>query len=131
MSPQTLIRRAYQAFAERDAHALRELAVPDVEVRTMTGVLAERSDPYRGHEGIEQYLDDVTRVWDELELEPVEFHELESGGTLVYGRVRARRGSMRMDSANAWLWRLSGDKVTSVEVFGELGDAAALLRGEG
>ena len=126
----TVIRRAYKAFATRDVKALCQLSRPDVEVRTMTGILAERSEPYRGHEGIAEYLDDVTKVWDELELEPVEFHQLDSGGVLVYGRVRARRGTMRVDSANAWLWRLDDEMVVAVEVFGDLGEAAAVLSAE-
>jgi ketosteroid isomerase-like protein len=127
-SAETVIRRAYEAFAARDANTLREVSRDDVEVRTMTGVLAEREEPYRGPDGIADYLHDVTRVWDELELEPVEFHELESGGVLVLGRVRARRGSMRVDSANAWLWHLKDGLVASVSVFGDLAEAAALVR---
>lgn len=101
-----------------------------IEIRAMTGVLAERSEPYHGHEGVAEYIADVSRVWEELELDAVDFHELESGEILVYGRVRARRGSMRVDSANAWLWRLDGDIITSVEVFGDLVDAAEMLREE-
>lgn len=97
----------------------------------MTALLAGRKEPYRGHDGIAQYVDDVGRVWDELELDPVEFHELESGGVLVFGRVRARRGSMRVDSANAWLWHVRDGKVALVEVFGDPGDAAALVRARG
>lgn len=126
--PQTVIRRAYQAFAARDVEALRELSTQDIEIRAMTGVLAERTEPYRGHEGVAEYVADVSRVWDELELEPVDFNELASGEVLVYGRVRARRGSMRVDSANAWLWRLEGGSIRSVEVFGDLVEAAEMLR---
>ncbi len=127
--PQPVIRRAYQAFAERDLEALEDLSTPGIEIRAMTGVLAERGEPYRGYEGIAEYLRDVAEVWDELELEPVDFHQLASGEMLVYGRVRARRGTMRVDSANAWRWRLEDDgRVAAVEVFGELVDAAEMLR---
>ena len=123
-----MIRQAYKAFAARDVPTLCDVSHPDVEVRTMTALIAGRNEPYAGHEGIAQYVDDVGRVWDELELDPVEFHELESGGVLVFGRVRARRGSMRVDSANAWLWHLRDGKVARVEVFGAPGAAAALVR---
>ena len=129
--PQPVIRRAYQAFAERDVEALRTLSTPDIEIRAMTGVLAERDEPYRGYEGIAEYLQDVAKVWDELELEPVDFHQLASGEILVYGRVRARRGTMRVDSANAWRWRLEDGKIAAVEVFGDLLDAAEVLREDG
>jgi ketosteroid isomerase-like protein len=128
--PQTVIRRAYEAFAARDVEVLRELSTPGIEIRAVTGVLAERTDPYLGHDGIAEYVADVSKVWDELDLEPVDFHPLQSGEVLVYGRVRARRGSMRLDSANAWLWRLDGERVASVEVFGDLVEAAELLRAD-
>lgn len=128
--PQTVIRRAYEAFAARDVEVLRELSTPDIEIRAVTGVLAERTDPYLGHDGIAEYVADVSKVWDELDLEPVDFHPLQSGEVLVYGRVRARRGSMRLDSANAWLWRLDGERIVSVEVFGDLVEAAELLRAD-
>lgn len=94
----------------------------------MTALLAGRREPYRGHEGVAHYIADVSRVWDELELDPVDFHELDTGGVLVFGRVRARRGSMRVDSANAWLWHLRDGKIELVEVFGDPSDAAALVR---
>jgi ketosteroid isomerase-like protein len=128
--PQTVIRRAYEAFAARDVEILRELSTPDIEIRAVTGVLAERTEPYLGHDGIAEYVADVSKVWDELDLEPVDFHPLQSGEVLVYGRVRARRGSMRLDSANAWLWRLDGERIASVEVFGDLVEAAELLRAD-
>lgn len=129
--PNTVIRRAYEAFAARDVEGLRDLSTTNIEIRAMTGVLAERTEPYRGHDGIAEYMRDVASVWDELELEPVDFHELGRGEVLVYGRVRARRGTMRVDSANAWRWRLAEDKVVAVEVFGDLVDAAGILRDEG
>ena len=128
--PLAVIRRAYAAFAARDVEALTGLSADDIEIRAMTGVLAERDEPYRGRDGIAEYIADVSQVWDELELEPVDFHELKSGEVLVYGRVRARRGSMRVDSANAWLWRLEGERIARVEVFGDLVDAAEMLREE-
>jgi ketosteroid isomerase-like protein len=128
--PQTVIRRAYEAFAARNVEVLRELSTPDIEIRAVTGVLAERTEPYLGHDGIAEYLADVSKVWDELDLEPVDFNPLQSGEVLVYGRVRARRGSMRLDSANAWLWRLDGERIASVEVFGDLVEAAELLRAD-
>ena len=126
-SDHAVIRQAYRAFAARDLAALQELALPDVEIRTMTGVLANREDAYRGHEGIAEYLADVAEVWDDLELTPSEFHELDAGGILVFGRVRARRGSTLIDGSNAWLWHLRGGRVASAQVFGDVGSALALL----
>lgn len=125
-----VIRRAYRAFATRDVDTLRELADPDIEIKAVTGALAHGAEPYRGIDGVGQYMQDVTEVWDELELIPGEFHRLDAERTLVFGRVRARRGSTLVDSPNAWLWRVRGNRVLSAQVFGDPEAAVALLGGD-
>lgn len=122
-----VIERAYRAFAARDVGALRDLADPDIEIRAVTGALVHGGEPYRGLEGVGQYMRDVGDVWDELELIPSEFHDLDAERTLVFGRVRARRGSTLVDSPNAWLWQVREDKVVSAQVFGDPEAAVALL----
>ncbi len=122
-----VIRRAYQAFATRDVDGLRELSDPGVELRTVTGALAREGEPYVGLDGLLAYMRDVGDVWDELELLPAEFHDLGDDRTLVFGRVRARRGSTLIDSPNAWLWRVREGKVVAAEVFGDPEAATALL----
>jgi ketosteroid isomerase-like protein len=131
-SDRAVIEKAYRAFAARDLGMLRQFSHPEVEVHTVTGIMAERREPYRGHEGLEAYLRDAGEVWDELELTPAEFHDLRPGEVLVFGRVRARRGTMILDSASAWLWHLREGKVVSLKVFDDADEAAALLaEGEG
>jgi ketosteroid isomerase-like protein len=125
---EALIRRAYQAFAQRDLERLRELAVPEIEISTVTGLIAGHSEPYRGLEGIERYLDDVRSLWDEIELIPQKFIQLDRGRVLVFGRVRARRGSSLIDAPNAWLWTLREGRVASAQVFSDPQDAAKLRR---
>lgn len=124
-----VIRRAYEAFASRDVDGLRELSDPRVELRTVTGALAREGEPYVGPDGLAAYIGDVSEIWDELELLPAEFHDLDDDRTLVFGRVRARRGSTLIDSPNAWVWRVREGKVVSAEVFGDPEAATALLGG--
>ena len=118
-----LIRRAYGAFAARDLAALSELAAPEVEVETVTGMLAGHDEPYRGYQGLERYLADIAEVWRRLELFPKEFVELDAERVLVFGRVRAwhRRGFV--DSANAWVWTVRDARVVRVQVFASPADA--------
>ena len=123
-----MIRRAYRAFAARDVAALRDLSDSEVEVRAMTGALVREGEPYCGHDGLDEYMRDVAEVWDELELVPGEFHDLDSGETLVFGRARARLGSTLVDSPNIWLWRLRESKILSASVLGDTESALALLR---
>jgi len=123
-----LIRQAYQAFTSREVDRLKAIASPDVEIYTVTGELAERGEPYCGEAGLETYLTDVANVWDELELTPAEFHDLDSERTLVLGRVLARRGTTLVDSPNAWLWTIRDERITRAEVFSDPESATALLR---
>ncbi len=46
-----MIRRAYAAFGERDLETLIELSHEEVKVFTVTGLLAGRTEPYRGYTG--------------------------------------------------------------------------------
>jgi ketosteroid isomerase-like protein len=117
-----LIRRAYEAFAERDLDALVELSDPEVEVATVTGLLAGHPEPYRGHEGLASYIADLTQ-WKRLELQPQHFMPLSEGRFLVFGRVRAWHTRGFLDSENAWLWTLRGERVLSVRVYADPADA--------
>jgi ketosteroid isomerase-like protein len=121
------IRRAYQAFAERNLEELVKLAAADVEVTTMTGQLAGRETPYRGHAGLAEYLADAGSVWDDIELLPQEFEALPDGRVLVFGRVRAWRRNSFIDTSNAWLWRLREGLIAEVKILADPETARELL----
>ena len=118
-----LIRKAYAAFAARDLDALIELSDESIEVSTVTGMLAGRSGPYRGYEGLAEYMDDLSGQWRRLELQPQHFLPVSEGRMLVFGRVRAWHERGFLDSENAWLWTLRDEKVVSVRVYADPGDA--------
>jgi len=124
-----IVERAYDAFRKRDLDDLTAMSHPDIEIASVTGVMAGREGPYRGIGALGNYLQDVERVWDEIELLPQEFTETKDGNVLVFGRVRARRGNARIDTPNAWLWELEGDRIIKVHVYAEpTGDARWLFR---
>lgn len=114
-----LVRRAYKAFSERDVAELKRIADPGIEIHTVTGMIAGRAEPYRGHEGIDEYLGDVAETWDEIELTAGDFHELSDSRLIVFGRVRARRELAVIDAPNAWLWEVGEGRIRSARVFGD------------
>ena len=118
-----IIRQAYRAFAERDLEKLVELADDAIEVSTVTGLLAGRTEPYTGREGLEQYMADLGSTWKRIELQPQQFNEIDDERTLVFGRVRAWHERGFLDSSNAWLWTIRDEKVVSVQVFADPGEA--------
>lgn len=122
-----LVRRAYRAFSERDLDALMQIADPKIEIHTVTGMLAGRDKPYRGHEGLIEYLRDVSEVWDEIELTAADFHELSDTRLVVFGRVGARRELAVIDAPNAWMWEVGEGRIRSARVFGDPQSARELL----
>ncbi len=122
---ESLIRRAYAAFAERDLDALVAISDESIEVSTVTGLLAGRDGPYRGHAGLGDYMADLSGTWKRLELRPQQFHEIDDENILVFGRVRAWHEKGFLDSANAWLWTIRDDRVVAVKVFADPGEARA------
>ncbi len=122
-------KRGYRAFARRDTDALADLLHPDAEVHAVTGIVAHHSEPYVGRRGLEEYVRDVERVWDELKLQPQEFTPVTGERVLVSGRVLVRRGATRLDIPTAWLWEFEDDKVRTVRI---LSDPQSIerLRGE-
>lgn len=122
-SSEPIIRRAYAAFAQRDLDTLVEISDESIEVSTVTGLLAGRTGPYRGHEGLGEYMNDLGGTWKRLELRPQQFHEVDEENTLVFGRVRAWHDKGFLDSANAWLWTIRDGRVVAVKVFADPGEA--------
>ena len=128
-TPSRIVQDAYEAFRTRDLARLTEMSHPDIRISSVTGVIAGHEQPYQGTGALAQYLEDVERIWDEIELLPQEFSETSDGCVLVFGRVRARRGKSRIDTPNAWMWELEDDKVIAVHVYAEpTGDARWLFR---
>jgi ketosteroid isomerase-like protein len=126
-SAEQLVRRAYQAFSDRDLDSLSEIADPKIEIHTVTGMLAGRAEPYRGHKGIAEYMRDVAKHWDQIELMPSDFHELSDHRLVVFGRVRARRELAVIDAPTAWLWEVGRGRIQSARVFGDPRAARELL----
>jgi len=113
-----IVRRAFAAFEQRDAEALVELCSPDVVFEPVTARLAAGGEPYRGHEGMRRYLDDVARVWQELRPAPDAFHEGDGGIVVATGRVYAWGVGRVIDSPAGWLWRIQDGRVAYGRIFG-------------
>ena len=124
-----IVRRAYRAFERRDVDGLRALSHERIEVYAVTGLVAGGSQPYRGTNGLADYMRDVDAVWDEIELTPQEFERVDDRRILVTGRVRVRRDRSRVDTPNAWLWEFEDELVRRVRVLTDPDEVDALRAG--
>jgi ketosteroid isomerase-like protein len=112
-----VVRRAFEAFTQRDVEAVLELVDPAVEFYAPTAEIAGKNTPYRGREGMRRYFEDVARLWEELEVIPREYRQ--AGDRVVaLGRVYARGpDGLVVDAPAGWLWRLRAGKIVSGRVY--------------
>jgi ketosteroid isomerase-like protein len=125
-----VVRAVFEAFAERDVERVLAYAHSDIELRPVTGDIAGRAGPYRGHDGIREYFRDVATIWDELRIVPGEFRQ--DGDTiLVTGRVSARSPARIVAGSTGWIWRVADGLVTYARVYPSAADAMAAFEGRG
>jgi ketosteroid isomerase-like protein len=128
--PQTkteLVRQAFEAFNERNLEVGLEVMSPNVEFHAPTSELANEGAPYVGHDGIRKYYSDVERIWEELEVVPSEFREL-NDHVLVFGRVYGRgAGGYVQDSPAQWVFTIRNGTIACVKVFTNRSAALAEL----
>ncbi|HYF27635.1 MAG TPA: nuclear transport factor 2 family protein [Baekduia sp.] len=110
------VRAIYDAFARRDADAAVEHLAPDAELwLTGTAQRVGRTGPYVGHEGMREYLADVNRAWQELELVADDIRAA-GDGVVVFGHVRGRVDGTPVARRAVWVWRLRDGQAISVRV---------------
>jgi ketosteroid isomerase-like protein len=116
---EALVERLFNAFNRRDADSIVALCSEDMEFLAVTGEEIGREAPYRGREGLREYLADVERVWEELLITPSTV-ESRGGLLLVCGRVylRSRELGIR-DMPAAWIWRVRDGLFDRGEVFAD------------
>jgi ketosteroid isomerase-like protein len=104
-----LVAQLFRAFNERDTEAMAALCAEEMEFLAVTGKEVGRSEPYRGREGMRQYLADVERVWEELRVTPSTVQQ-DGERLLVVGRVYVRSRELGIrDLPAGWIWQLGDD----------------------
>lgn len=116
---EALIGRLYHAFNQRDAEAIVALCSDQMEFFAVTGEELGREAPYRGTEGLREYLGDVEQVWEELLITPSRV-EQKGDRLLVVGRVYVRSRALGIrDMPVAWIWQLADGVFVRGEVFAD------------
>jgi ketosteroid isomerase-like protein len=111
-----MVRRAMAAVARRDTSAFLAEVADDCELRPLMSVWPQ---PYRGHEGVERWFEDLTEVWDSFAVEPQEIRALEDD-TLLVTLLWKGRGKGRQDELSGpavALWRFRDDKALSLRLY--------------
>lgn len=124
-----LVGRLFDAFNARDVESIAALCSDEMEFVAVTGKEVGRVEPYRGPDGLHQYLIDVETVWEELRVTPSTFEQA-GERLLVVGRVylRSRELGIR-DMPAGWIWELREEEFVRGEVFADPDDARTRFAG--
>lgn len=114
-----LVERLFDAFNRRDMLGIAALCHEEMEFFPVTAAKMGRSAPYVGPGGLCEYLEDVSRVWEELLVTPARI-ERQGDRMLVRGRVYLRSREMGIrDMPAAWIWDVRGGRFVRGEVFAD------------
>jgi ketosteroid isomerase-like protein len=112
-----IVRQAFTAFEQRDPELIVAVCSTEMVFEPFTAQIAAAGEPYRGHAGMRRYMDDVSRIWQELRPAPDVFREGENGIVVATGRVYAWGAGRVVDSPAGWLWRVEHGLLVYGRVF--------------
>ena len=130
MDSDEVVRELFAAFGRRDAPAALRYCDEQIEFWLQaTAERAGRQEPYRGHEGIKQYVEDVARIWDELEVQPGELR-VAGAGVVAFGVAHGRIGEELLTLPVIWVFRVRNEKVVFARAVRSVGEAKRELHGQ-
>jgi ketosteroid isomerase-like protein len=122
-APSDIVDQLFRAFAARDADALGSLVAEDMVFEPSSTEVAIRA-PYRGPDGMREYLAEVTRDWEQFDVTIAETREAPPH-VVALGRVYARSAGFVADNPIAFVWEVRDGAIVWGRTFT---DRAAALR---
>jgi ketosteroid isomerase-like protein len=112
-----IVKQLTDAFHRRDIDAFARLTTPDVEWVPVFAARVERT-VYRGRQGIEAFLRELSDTWDTFRPVPEEYRDL---GVCVLGlgrlEAQGRNSGAVIEAPWAGVFDFRGPKVSSIRTF--------------
>ena len=122
-----LLRQWFAATARGDVARLLEIASPEIEYVPIMAILEGRV--YRGHEGIERWIEELFQHWETFEPIGEEFHE--HGDTVIaLGSWHARglaSGAQLDNQPATWVVEFRNGKMTRLQTYTSREEAFAAV----
>jgi ketosteroid isomerase-like protein len=119
ISNEDIVRTLFDAFSCRDLESAVELMHPDVVFEPMTATVTRAGEPYRGHDGIRRYTEDVERHWEQL---TIRLKQIRAAGRAVValGLVSGSgAGGSFEDAPTTWVMKFKEGRVAHMQVFSD------------
>ncbi|HSZ69211.1 MAG TPA: nuclear transport factor 2 family protein [Solirubrobacteraceae bacterium] len=130
LAKEDIVARLFEAFSRREFLDVLPLIHPDVVFQPMTAEVTRAGEPYRGHDGIRRYTEDIEAHWDELTVRPT---QIRAAGRAVVALGVVSGSGPAGSFANApttWVVKFEDDLVCHVQIFSDARNVVAALVGE-
>ncbi|MFI5005569.1 MAG: nuclear transport factor 2 family protein [Solirubrobacterales bacterium] len=130
LSKEEVVAGLFEAFSRRDLPGALALVHPEVVFQPMTAAVTRAGEPYRGHEGLRRYAEDIESYWEELTIHP---GQIRAAGRAVValGLVSGRgpAGSFE-DAPTTWVVKFRDGMVAHAQIFSDERNVVSALVGE-
>jgi ketosteroid isomerase-like protein len=113
------VRRAWEAFARHDNHAIFPLYDPEVEIDDI-----RLGRIYRGFDGVREYFRDWLAVWDEYGHEVEEW--IDAGDDVIavmHWWGQGKQSGLRVEERTSHVWTLRDGKLWRLRIYATKADA--------
>ncbi len=129
-SKEGVVARLFEAFNRRDLQTTLTLVHPDVVFQPLTAEVTRAGEPYRGHEGLRCYLEDVEAHWDELIVHPAQIRAA-GRAVVALGLVSGSGPAGSFENApTTWVVKFKDDLVVHAQIFSDPRNLVEALGGE-
>lgn len=129
-SKESVVVQLFEAFSRRDLLSVLPLMHPEVVFQPMTAEVTRAGEPYRGHEGIRRYTEDVESHWDELTVCPAQIRAA-GRAVVVLGLVSGSGPAGSFENApTTWVIKFKDGLVFGVQIFSDARHVVGALIGD-
>jgi ketosteroid isomerase-like protein len=121
-----VVRSGFARWNEGDYDFFFESAAPDVELLSRFGSL--NGEPYRGHEGVREWLADIEQSFERFDLWLDEVRDLGDDVLAIGGiNLRARGSGLDMKQPMGWIFEFRGGRLARMRFYSQPAEALAAV----
>lgn len=111
--------RLFEAFSQRDVEGALAMMHPEIVFQPMTANVTRGGEPYRGHEGIRDYMEDVEKHWVDLRVHPVQIRAA-GRAVVAIGMVSGSGSAGSFENIpTTWVMKFEDDLVVHAQIFSD------------
>jgi ketosteroid isomerase-like protein len=129
-SKEAVVARLFEAFSRRELLSALPLLHSEVVFQPMTAEVTRAGEPYRGHEGMRRYTEDIESHWEELTVHPAQIRAA-GRAVVVLGLASGRGPAGSFENApTTWVIKFKDGLIYAVQIFSDARHVVGALVGD-